>query len=365
MGCGGSAPAPTKLSQEDLIERVSPAVVAIETTQGDGGGYGSGAVIDADRALVLTNSHVVAGAPAVSVRVGDETNVPARVIGRAPCDDLAVIQLLRPQAKLTELPIADSETVRRGQHVTALGYPGTFADIETEPVVATDGNVSSPLVSSDPEQLGTDIPTYPALIQHQAAVNHGNSGGPLVNDAGELIGVNSLTAVGEQEDTNYSISSAHVLTLLDDLEAGHSPGWLGMEVTPVDAAPGAIAGDLQAVFGYRAAAARRLEAEAQAQGGLYVTDVTPGSPADKSLYNPGDFLTEVNGTPVRTIPEFCDQVLSSGPGSTLATRGVWYGTAEPDRVGVGWSVDVKVPRTPATAPLDSDELETQENAPPG
>ena len=291
--CGSSAPTETELSQEDLIEKVSPAVVAIETTQGEAGGYGSGAIIDAERGIVLTNSHVVAGAPAVQVRVGEETNVPARVIGRAPCDDLALVQLLRPPPDLQELPVGDSAAVRRGQHVTALGYPGTFADIETEPVVATDGNVSSPLVSSDPANLGTDVPNYPALIQHQAAVNHGNSGGPLVNDAGELIGVNSLTAVGQQEDTNYSIASDHANTLIDDLEQGHNPGWLGIEVVPIDNAAGTISGDLQAVFGYRARAAQELEAQAYEQGGLYVTDVTPGSPADKAEYNPGDFVTEV------------------------------------------------------------------------
>ena len=180
-----------------------------------------------------------------------------------------------------------------------------------------------------------------------------------MNDAGELIGVNSLTAVGQQEDTNYSIASDHANTLIDDLEQGHSPGWLGIEVVPLDNAAGTISGDLQAVFGYRARAAQDLEAQAYEQGGLYVTDVTPGSPADKAEYEPGDFVTEVNQTPIRTVPEFCDQVLSSGPGVTLETKGVWYGTGTLDQVGLGWTSDVKVPRTPQTAPLDASELDAQ------
>ena len=152
-------------------------------------GGGTGVIVDADKGMVLTNAHVVAGQTSIKATVGgDEVN--ARVLGQAPCEDLAVIQLNPKPPNLTEAELGDAKaTAKSGASVTALGFPGAFEEEVTErKLQTTSGTVSS---SIGPATLGDTLPELPAVIQHQAPINPGNSGGPLLNDDNEVIGINT------------------------------------------------------------------------------------------------------------------------------------------------------------------------------
>jgi S1-C subfamily serine protease len=181
--------------------------------QGKEGG-GSGVVVDAERGLVLTNAHVAVGLEGTKARVGDDasTETPARLVAAAPCDDLAVMLLVNKPQNLQAIQLGDSSGVKQGDHVTVLGYPGTFEEQrlgenvnQAQQLVATDGNVSAVNVAATPDP---SLPRFASTIQHQAPVNPGNSGGPLVNDKGQLVGINTLRNPATQQPRGNSTRSA-------------------------------------------------------------------------------------------------------------------------------------------------------------
>lgn len=329
--CGGGSEGPSTLSQEDLITKVTPSVVKLSGRRGESGSGGSGVVIDARRGYVLTNAHVIAGLSALQAKVGDlaSTQTAARVVAQAPCDDLALVKLVDVPANLRALALGNS-SVRRGQHVTALGYPSSFEDPAAQTVVATSGTVSSPQVAAEPDP---SLPRYPSTIQHQAPINPGNSGGPLVDDQARVIGLNTLgnTQQGGRaiQGQYYAISANHIKSLLPDLEAGRSTAYAGWALAPVQAIPiariFATDPDWQAPrLGVTVAATLRAT---NAQG-LYVLGSDTGSPAEDSDIVFGDMVTSLEGTSVRTVADVCDVLESHNLGDKLFVRGRYLNSAK-------------------------------------
>jgi S1-C subfamily serine protease len=319
--------APTPLDPTELIAQVSPAVVSITGENFRGTFGGTGVVIDAQNGYVLTNSHVVEGLSNLQARINDETTVPARIHGLAPCDDLAVIQLVNAPPDMVALPFANSDELERGATVTALGYPTNFQDPAEQTLQTTDGTVSNPEVVG--EELGPDLPTYRQLIQHTAAINPGNSGGPLVNEFGEIVGINTLT---DQltEGQNYSISSNHVQTILPTLTAGNDVLRIGWSLDPV------IQGQLLTEGGESIESEVRLfsndvlksgiAAEIIADegyNGMYVFEFEPGSIASKSVdLEYGYLINSLGGVSVQSMTDVCDALLTAEPGSKLRVSGL-------------------------------------------
>ena len=144
---------------------------------------GSGFVVDRS-GIILTNNHVVAGADEVVVKLADNRRFPARVLGSDPPTDVAVVRIEHPPADLQVVTLGDSDRVRVGDYVLAIGNPLGLGQTVTMGIVSAKNRVLG-------EKLGDVDPRFEDFIQTDAAINQGNSGGPLFNFRGEVIGINS------------------------------------------------------------------------------------------------------------------------------------------------------------------------------
>jgi S1-C subfamily serine protease len=216
-------------------------------------GAGSGFVID-PRGYVLTNNHVVEGAQAIEVTLGDRTRYPAKLVGRDAGNDLAIVKIDPGNKKLVSLSLADSNALQVGQRVLAIGNPFGFQSTLTTGVVSALGRTvqTSPQTSID------------QAIQTDAAINHGNSGGPLLNTRGEVIGINTLiySPSGAAAGIGFAIPSNTARLIADELiNEGHvRHAFLGVSVTALWPALAEAIG-------------------APVSDGLLIEEVTPGGPA--------------------------------------------------------------------------------------
>ena len=231
---------------------------------------GSGVVVDAKQGLVLTNNHVIDKAEEITVTLRDGRQLKAELVGTDPESDVAVI---RVEAKdLSAVPIGDSEELRVGDFVVAIGNPFGLGQTVTSGIVSALG------------RSGLGIEGYEDFIQTDASINPGNSGGALVNLRGELVGIN--TAILSQSGGNIGIGFAIPINMARDIMAQlmeHGEvrrGVLGVQAQ--DLTP-----ELARAF------------DLDRQRGAVVTQVTPGSAADKAGLKAGDVVVDVNGRPMR------------------------------------------------------------------
>jgi S1-C subfamily serine protease len=362
VGCGGDDE-PETLEPQEVISQSSPGTVEIYGKYGDEPTGGSGFIYDAGPPVrILTNSHVVEGLSSIEVKVGDQLpTVPARVVAQAPCDDVAVLELTQPPADVTALALGDSAGIASGAQVTALGYPANFQRYKQQTVSSTEGSVSNPdLVGNE---ISEDLPQYPALIQHTAALNPGNSGGPLVDEFGEVVGVNTLSRAGRgAQGQYYSIAIDNVENLLSQLEAGTDVAYVGWGVGPLELVPPEIRiADYIVSYDVPANLARQfVQFDERQYKGLYVLGTDSGSPADKKVF-PGDLITDVDGTSVETVSEVCKILQSKSPGDTIRVNGVALtSTEELSGSGDSFAEEVKIPEEQVaptettTAPTESE-----------
>ncbi|MGH7304525.1 MAG: S1C family serine protease [Candidatus Rokuibacteriota bacterium] len=240
---------------------------------------GSGFVIDPN-GLIVTNAHVVESAGQIQVRLADGRRFPATIVGRDSRVDLALLKI-EGASRLTVLPLGDSNRLRVGELVLALGNPFGLEQSVSFGIVSRKG---APLMIAAP---GFDF------IQTDAAINPGNSGGPLVNVSGEVIGVNSMAA--RNGSIGFAIPSNLVKMLLPQLASKGRVdwGWLGVaiaEVTDDDVG--------------------RLKL--REPKGVLVRSVMPGEPADKGGMRADDVILGIDGTRLET-PRDLQRVVSSTP----------------------------------------------------
>ena len=348
VGCGGSDE-PTTLTPAQIVDRAGPATVQLSGRFGDGVASGSGAVIDSQRGLVLTNAHVVSGVEGLKAQINDAKTVPARVVAQAPCDDVALVELVAPPADLRAFSLGSSARLKAGQHVAVLGYPGTLEATATgssSRLTVTDGTVSNPETTAE---LGPSSPRYPALIQHQAPVNHGNSGGPLVDDFGRLVGLNTLTGAGsdagnQTQGQYYAIAIDRIKeALLPTLRQRKDIGDLGWTLS-------AVTTDL--LYAYYGESGRELadsvieylDAVDETEG-LMVLGTDPGSPAERNHFVVGDYITAINGTPVRSVADVCEIIDAKSGGDVLRVSGRLLSSDTPsESFGDEYSEDIRIPR---------------------
>ncbi|MEU9148519.1 S1C family serine protease [Streptomyces sp. NPDC048349] len=320
-------------SPKEVYEKAAPATVHVLGKYGTGTGF----VYDADEGLIVTNAHVIQGEAALKVVIGDQPPTPVRVLGTDPCEDLAVLQLTSPQEDLKELEFGKSGDVATADTVMALGYPASLGDTDaTQNVAFTSGAVQTPQVGSTPL---TSLPNYPSLIQHSATVNPGNSGGPLLNAKGEVVGINTLGYAEEGVSGQfYAISSDHAEPKLAGLAAGdtkNDPGWWLLDMSD-PTLPGTFeeigAPDDKAFTAF----------QKQKIDGVIALSVDPQSPAAKANLGAGDVLTAVKGEPVTSVADVCDVLQSTSANEKLPVDGVYSGTLDSTggKAGEAWTTEV-------------------------
>src|SRR5205814_7682076 len=206
LGTGGSSPGPLTQRAPDslagVVKKVLPSVVTIRVRTGSGFSLGSGFIVSPD-GYVITNDHVVAGSSgAATVTFSDASTTSGRVVGADPESDVAVLKL--DQGNLKPIEFGDSDAVQVGDPVLAFGSPLALANTVTFGIVSA---LDRPVEAGEPGGLTR----YYAAIQTDAAVNHGNSGGPLVDASGRVVGINSVIkslASDEEQAGNAGLAFA-------------------------------------------------------------------------------------------------------------------------------------------------------------
>ena len=292
------------------VRRASPAVVNIYTARvvterrarnpledffGDMGpryrqrverALGSGVIIDA-RGRIVTNHHVVADADEVRVQLADGRVAEARIVGRDPDTDLAVLKIDLP--RLPVMPLGRSDLLQVGDTVLAIGNPIGLQQTVTHGIVSATGR----------GQLG--IATFENFIQTDAPINAGNSGGALVNAAGELIGINTAVVAKSMgvEGIGFAIPVNLVRGVIDEIIAKGKVvrGWAGFMLDDVTDQQAADLG--------------------LAKGGVVITNLYNGSPAMQLGLQPGDLIEAIDGKTLLSAQDANARVASSKPGATL------------------------------------------------
>lgn len=280
-----------------VVQKVLPSVVQITSDRS----LGSGIVFDT-KGDIVTNAHVVGQATTFQVRLADNPKaIPATLVGAYRPDDLAVIKLDQPPSSLRPAHFGDSARLQVGEIVLAMGNPlGLTGSVTNGIVSATSRTVTEP-AGSGPGA------TLPDVIQTSAAVNPGNSGGALVDLAGDVIGVPTLTALEPQTG---------------DLGGSAAPG-IGFAIPSnlvTDIAGQLIAHDGHVVNSHRAELGVRVITVVGLDGqpaGVGVVSVVPSGPAAAAGVQAGEVITAVNNTPVHGTSELAQVLAKLDPGQTV------------------------------------------------
>jgi serine protease Do len=302
---------------------------------------GTGFVISKD-GLILTNNHVIEGATKIEVGFFDEDQDiyhEAKLVGRDPLTDSALIQLVEMKKDLVEVKFGDSSKMEPGDWVMAIGNPFGLGHTVSVGVISATRAGNLPVASQ----------RFADVLQTDAAINPGNSGGPLLNARGEVIGINTAIYTDARQQGNIGIGFAipinSVRELIPQLRTGKvTRGVLGVQVTAVPA-------EALAEFGLKE---RR---------GALVSVVTKGQPAAKAGIQPGDVIVEFNGKPIKNRDQLVATVVNTRPGTTVPVKVMRDRAEQTINVTVGeLNLDEETTdRTAArdTAPTEPDEQSSQ------
>jgi putative serine protease PepD len=244
---------------------------------------GSGFVLD-EKGHIATNQHVVDGASSIQVTFADGSRASAKVVGTDTSTDLAVIKADAPASRLHPLVLADSSAVQVGDGVVAIGSPfGLVGTLTTGVVSALDRTIEAP-----------NNFTISGAVQTDAAINHGNSGGPLLNSSGQVIGINAQikSDSGGNDGVGFAIPSSTVSRVADQLISGGTVAhaYLGVQLSDAPS------------------------------GGASVSALTAGAPAAKAGLKQGEIVTAIDGKAVASADALVNAVDAHRPGDRVTLR---------------------------------------------
>ena len=270
------------LSATEAYNKVAPAAVVVSTksvTQGyfmqtqEVEGIGSGFIIN-EEGYILTNYHVIQGAQEISVTLSNDVTTTAQIVNYDENQDVAMIKITDESVKIpATVELGDSDSLQPGEEVIAIGTP-----LSTE----LSSTVTKGIISATSRSVAVESGVTMNLIQTDAAINAGNSGGPLVNTKGEVVGINSSKISGEAvEGIGFSIP---INDIKDKIESLSKPILnLGISVRTIDEA---------------------LSKQLNMEQGLYVVEVTEFSSAEKAGLKAGDIIVKADGNRITTFDEF-------------------------------------------------------------
>ena len=270
------------LSATEAYNKVAPAAVVVSTksvTQGyfmqtqEVEGIGSGFIIN-EEGYILTNYHVVKGAQEISVTLSNDVTTTAQIVNYDENQDVAMIKITDESVKIpATVELGDSDSLQPGEEVIAIGTP-----LSTE----LSSTVTKGIISATSRSVAVESGVTMNLIQTDAAINAGNSGGPLVNTKGEVVGINSSKISGEAvEGIGFSIP---INDIKDKIESLSKPILnLGISVRTID---------------------ESLSKQLNMEQGLYVVEVTEFSSAEKAGLKAGDIIVKADGNRITTFDEF-------------------------------------------------------------
>ena len=299
------SPGVVDITVRERAQQTDPLSPFFSPSSGTAMAEGSGFVFD-KLGDIVTADHVVSGATAVSVRFSDGRVAKAIVVGADPSTDLAVIKVEVPADSLTPLTLGDSSTVQPGQGLVAIGSPYGYAESITAGIAsAVDRGISAP-----------NGFTIPDAIQTDAAINHGNSGGPLIEASGDVVGVNDQiqSTSNDNSGVGFAVPSNTVKTVVSDLIAGRKAEhpFLGIRIGDAASGAGALVGTVQA-----------------------------GSPAANAGLRTNDVVTSIDGVAVIDADGLTAQIAGHRPGDKVTLTVV--------RGGNTLTVTAKLAMRPASA----------------
>ncbi|MBZ4660213.1 MAG: DegQ family serine endoprotease, partial [Desulfacinum sp.] len=275
---------------------------------------GSGVVID-ETGLILTNNHVVEKADEIKIKLQNGKEYDAKVVGRDPKTDLALIKAQPDEDFPKAAPLGDSDSLRVGDWVMAVGNPFGLGHTVTVGIISAKGRI----IGAGP---------YDDFLQTDAAINPGNSGGPLFNMRGEVVGINTAI-VARGQGIGFAIPINMAKELLPQLKTGKViRGWLGVmiqDITP----------ELAESFGLKDAK------------GVLISDVVEGSPADKAGLETGDIVVEFNGEPVENAHDLSRKVAATRPETTVKIGILRDGSRRTIKLQLGTMPDEEMVAGPA------------------
>ncbi len=268
-------------------------------------GAGSGFVISSD-GYILTNNHVVGEADTINVRLADEREFKAEVVGTDPQSDVALIKI--EGKNLPFLPLGDSEKLEVGEWVIAIGSPFELSQTVTVGVVSAKGR----------SRIG--INDYENFIQTDAAINPGNSGGPLLNIYGEVIGMNTaiFSRSGGYMGIGFAIPINMAKAIKEQLrEHGKvTRGWLGVVIQDVD-------DDLAKSF------------DLESAQGVLISEVSEDSPAEKAGIKQGDVIIQLNGKQINDVAALRNKIALTSPGTEITAKIIRDGKKKEIKIAIG------------------------------
>jgi serine protease Do len=302
---------------QDFFNRFFGGQIPDQGGDDDGGqvreSLGSGFIVDS-KGYIITNNHVVDKADKIYVKLSTDPDSqdlgrPARVIGTDKATDLAVIKIDAPSA-LPTVKLGNSEQVQVGDWVEAIGSPFALAQTVTAGIISAKNRTIEPGAQGQ----------FQHFLQTDAAINPGNSGGPLLNMAGEVIGVNTAiyTQSAGYQGIGFAMPSNTVVDIYNDLiSPSHkvTRGSIGIQFRQ------GLSGAVNRVYGFK--------------NGVLVQQVQPSGPADKAGLKPGDIITTIDGRPIKDGDDLVSEIASRRPGSTIRLGFVRDGKPQDATVTIG------------------------------